>query len=649
MTAEIYPQRRWSRMRSVAAAQAGNIIADKQSFRLQLQWPNSYEELLASADAEITPENSLLERTLQKGRVILAAEAGAGKTWLLARIAQLASSTQNVIPVLIQLKNLSALQPVSETDDLEFTIRNLLSIAVPDPRSALIVRGNVPPFILLLDGLNEVSRTVAEPVITAVDELARRYPFLSVLVTDRLVRRAIDPDRWNLVTILPLSDDEVQRVWTNAAQPNDLPKNIGLLNRPFFLDTALSTDITASSEAGTIDRYFRQIVHISSGELDDLANTAFDAYAQYHGITMPEDWLHQHITGTTYEHLVESGAVRNSGGRVWFTHHLLHDFLAARSLSQHESVWGPDAFDVVTLTAASFDSLRLTVEQLADIVRADRLIRRVYDWNYYGAAYALVPGSVSEETRTVILAMLADKKWDAVAATVTLVTDALRVDGSATSRQLLAADDRSEIFRVVRQQSSEQSWFADWVKLFTTPDGTVADESMIEGLRTEDSIVSWTLANVLRRCRIEPTALNRLLTISEDASPVIRWRAIHVLGAIPSVDSIQSLKSRLQDSDKWVRYGAVRSIVEIAARTPELSLRDIALSALHELLQQGRPDESVIRELSRALDVVHQPDGWAYAVAPIIQQLIGLSETRVEQDKWGLLMASIVSRSSQQS
>lgn len=646
MMAEKFSQSRWTQMRRAAAALASNITADRTSFHLKLQWPGSYEQLLAAADVEGTPEESLLDRTMHEGRVFLSAEAGAGKTWLLARMVQRALSEQNVIPVLVQLKNLSALRPISENDDLEFTIRSLLSIAVPDPRQALMELGEVPSFILMFDGLNEVSRNVAGPVITAVDELARRYPFLSVLITDRLVRRPLDLSRWSLATILPLSDDEVQRVLTSAAQPHDLPNDFGLLNRPFFLDTALETDITSSSEAGTIDTYFHQVVRVSLEELDPLADIAFDAYAQYQGTTMPEDWLRQRVAEPVYKHLLVSGAVRHSGGRVWFTHHLLHDFLAARSLSVHESAWGPDAFDVVTLTAASFDSLRLTVEQLADINRADRLIGRVYNWNYYGAAYALVQGCVSEETRTVILAMLADKKWDTVSATVTQVTDALRVDGSPIARQLLAAQDRDDIFRIVRQQGSEQVWFTDWVRLFTTPDAAVADESMVEGLRAEDSILSWTLANVLRRCRITPAGVSRLLAITDDDSPVVRWRVVHVLGAIPSSDSIQGLWPRLRDDDKWVRYGAVRSLVEIAASTSDSSLRDIALSMLAELLQGGRRDDSVIRELSRALDVAHQPDGWAYAVAPLIQQLIGLSETQAEQDKWGQLMVSIASRSS---
>ena len=61
-----------------------------------------------------------------------------------------------------------------------------------------------------------------------------------------------------------------------------------------------------------------------------------------------------------------------------------------------------------------------------------------------------------------------------------------------------------------------------------------------------------------------------------------------------------------------------------------------------QLVQSRQLDGSVLRELGRALDVRPQPDGWADTVAPLIQQLIGTSETLIEQDQWGRVMASIL-------
>ena len=641
MAAKDSEQSPWQEMRQEAAAAADAITKDRTPFSLQLDWPHSYQQLLSGTETEPTGEHTLLSRTLETGRVLLSSEAGSGKTWLLARLIKWALSTDDAIPILIQLKNLAYDEPLSQRDGIEPVIRSLLSIAVPDPRPILMDPGYVPALIVMIDGLNEVPRGAAEPVLAAVDELARRYPFLNVLITDRLVRRPVDLDRWRLSTVLPLTENVIRSVWAEEHESIDLPPALGLLSRPFFLDTALITDITENTEAATIGAFFTRRVGINDKGLDDLADTAYDAYANYQGRTMPEAWLKRRVKRAAFGRLVESDAIRTNRKRAWFTHHLLHDFLAAHSLAAHAAKWEPEAFDVVTLMAASFDSLRLGVEQLSDRARADNLVRRIYDWNYYGAAYALVPEFVSDETRTVILAMLADKKWDPVQATVLQVTDALRFNGSSLAQELLEIESREGLSDIVRRLDSDQLWFTKWVQLFTTPDGAEIDSGAIDDLRTEDSITSWTLANVLRRSRLGALGLMRLINISSDNSPVVRWRAVHAIGAHPSDESAQALRARLEDTDRWVRYGAVRSIVEVASRTDNPQLRDKIFSWLIELVQSRRLDASVLRELGRALDVQPRPSDWAYTVAPLIQQLVGISETLAEQDMWVRIMTSI--------
>jgi len=61
-----------------------------------------------------------------------------------------------------------------------------------------------------------------------------------------------------------------------------------------------------------------------------------------------------------------------------------------------------------------------------------------------------------------------------------------------------------------------------------------------------------------------------------------------------------------------------------------------------QLVQSRQLDSSMLRELGRALDVRPQPDGWVNTIAPLIQQLVGISETLAEQDQWGRVIASIL-------
>jgi hypothetical protein len=242
--------------------------------------------------------------------------------------------------------------------------------------------------------------------------------------------------------------------------------------------------------------------------------------------------------------------------------------------------------------------------------------------------------------------MLADKKWDPVWATVVQVTDALRFDGSSVARRLLGAKDRIALFRILQEIQSDETWFRRWVELFTTPDQTAATPQMIEQLHEDDSVTSWTLANVLRRCTFGASVLDALIVTASDSSAVVRWRTVHVLGAHPSPRAFEAVQARITDEDQWVQYGAARSAVEMAALTHDPAMRPYIISALIKLAQSGRLSQSALRELSRALDIRPQPPGWPLAVGPLIQQLIGLSQTAAEQDRWGQVMTSIASAES---
>lgn len=635
----------WSDLREEAVRAGRAITVGQKPFQLTIGWPKTYELLLASAKSDTTPESGLLSRALEDGRIMLAAEAGSGKTWLLARLIDLAIQSSSALPALVLLRNLTADSSRAQTAGRELMIRHLLDNSVPRLSKVVTTPGNVPQVLLLVDGLNEIARGDVGQVISAIDEIGRRYPFISIIATDRLVRRPIDLDRWSLATILPLDEAEVRRVWQESAHGRSLPTAPETLNRPFLLGAALASDVTSTTQATTIlEQYFHSDVGLTQAALADLADVAFDAYAIFRAATMPTDWLRQRVNAQVYTQLIDSGTLRENNSQASFTHHLFHDFLAALSLSHREQQWDRDAFDAVTLNAASFDALPLAVGELPDAAKADLLVRRIYDWSYYGASYALVQGSVSQEMYTAILAMLGDKRWDIIRATVTQVTDALRHVDTQLSRQLLRAKSRAELFPILRAIESTQGWFADWVALFTTPDGSTADVDLVDKLRSLDSIESWTLANVLRRCHLTEAGTTHLLSISADQSPVIRWRAVHVLGAHPSERAFSAVRSLLQDDDRWVRYGAIRASIEIAALTTQPTLRTQILSAVLELVEQNRLDYSMGRELVRSLDVDPPPNDWADVITPLIQQLTGQAKTLEEQGALERLMASIALR-----
>src|SRR6185369_16186165 len=109
---------------------------------------------------------------------------------------------------------------------------------------------------------------------------------------------------------------------------------------------------------------------------------------------------------------------------------------------------------------------------------------------------------------------------------------------------------------------------------FATPRGSALSDDDLAAIEHEDSLIGWTVANVAKRTTIsesQAAMLRRLLQNAED--PIVRWRAAHVLGAHPSEDNVTALLDALNDPYHWVRYGAVRSLIELAARSSDLRPR----------------------------------------------------------------------------
>ncbi|MCX4557855.1 hypothetical protein OHA02_16795 [Streptomyces phaeochromogenes] len=629
-------------MREAAQTWLESITLDRKAFQINVAWPKTYDDLLSGCWSETTPYSGLAEHALKGGRVLLSAEAGSGKTHLLARAGISVASSGRALPVWVPLRDIPSL---AHKASAESYIGAIISLSKPALNPLLASSRRVPPVLILADGLNEIPKDLSQLAIDALDELARRYPFVSVIVTERLARRTVPLERWSLATVLPLSAEQIQVVWKSAHKEAPSSDAMKLLQNPFFLDKAtLFKPSDSSNGARIIASYFSRLAGVTDSVIDQLSETSFNAYARDRGMLIPRTMFRSDVDPKGVKALLASEMIRQSDDFVWFSHHLFHDYLASRYLVRRPAIWNRDSFDTVTTGAASFDALRLAVDQIGDPAIADEFIRQIYDWNYFGAAYSLVQGRVTSEMRVALLAMLADKRWDSVSATAQQVTDALRLDGTGISQRMLAAPTRADLLQIVREFPSTNESFTRWKTIFTIPDGELVGADIVGDLRSGDPMEAWTLANVLRRCRLSKNGETELLGIAKSDSAVERWRAVHVLGFHPSPATEAMVEILLMDADGWVRYGAVRALVEIAAKTADSQLRTRIIKRFIESLAEEKLDEKMLHELFRVLDVYPQPTGWPETVAPLVQQLASTSINSMEHERWSTLMARIASR-----
>ena len=229
-------------------------------------------------------------------------------------------------------------------------------------------------------------------------------------------------------------------------------------------------------------------------------------------------------------------------------------------------------FNSVTFQASSFDSIALA---FAAVPRENKaaFVRQVYDWNSYAIAFALSEpeyrrvDDLDREIEHVVLSLLAEKRWDAVIPSAERSIDALSLFPAEKSQGLLAVSSPEQLLRDVNRIESESSWFREWKEVFCLPsDSEIADE-LVSRLSDEDSIIGWTLANVLKRVRLCTRQIELVSDFTRSDRLVVRWRAIHVLGGYPRERSkLEGFRLLDGDPDYWVKYGAIRSLVEIAAR-----------------------------------------------------------------------------------
>lgn len=639
------PKDQLSRLRDRARKLCHSWPLDQVQFSIETGWAQSYTEIFAGKFERLLQEEKILESVLNRGRAIIAGRGGDGKTWLLRRLYKQVHD-RGEVPVLLDLKQWTGADyeewnewTASKVGDAaDFLVRRFSGLDL-----GAIDLDRLPPDvskILLVDGLNEITSAVGGQILQLLDELVRDQINLSVLVADRLIRRELpNPSRWSIGTPLPLSEEQVRKhLGANfGVEPG------GILTSPFFLDAEIKYHLGGHRRSQASASFLTVHGGITEGDLDRLGEAAFNAYQHSRSRVFDRDPFAQ-VAGDAAMTALERSDVLVSAAddRVYFLHHILHDYLAARHFATWSAEsWTPQALSDLSFNSSSFDTVELVFEQLGE-ERADLFLRKLYDWNLYAAGYALAQARdedvrVGTAMRAMIFAMLAEKRFDAILATREKANDALALMQLSDSRPFREAESLEAIFSALDAIQSNDGWFADWKRLFqTTPDFRLSFETLAS-IRAPDSITGWTVANVAKRSLVDGNA-PALLTewIGDERSETVRWRIAHVLGALPTTTSLEALLVLLDhDNDDSVRYGAIRSIVELASRA-DPHLRNAVSVEVGERAARISDQPRIRGELRRCLlvDPEAVTSDWLSFVAEVVRSLFVAIDNTNERDLW---------------
>lgn len=649
------PQAHLENLRTQVRQTAASTQVAQPEFALRICWADSYDSLFLGRGTE-TDESAILRRVETEGRVILAGRGGAGKSQLLLRILRL-SVDRGYVAILVRLQRW-------EKRDYELW-QQTTKASVADGAAFLIDRFGcpetsvmeldwLPPMtkkLLIVDGLNEVSTPVGLQILQALDELTRNQIGMSALVADRLVRRDLPPPvRWSLGLVLPLSDESISKFSLGELAPGAARR---LLDSPYFLDAALKKESILKGRALTHEEYFRTHGSLNTAELDLTGAAAFYAYQESCSRTISIESFISRTSDSIVGRLVEAGIlVLEAGDGGHFSHHLMHDYLVARHVASLQAErWTRQTLEIMTLEQSSFDPVALAFEHLEG-GRADQFLRHLYDWNLYATGYALGessngPLAPSVEMQTIIYAMLAEKRFDLVLQTRRRATDALLLIQSDIARHFAEAPTIEAVFHELMKLDSRAEWFVRWRELFVRDSAAGLVPSELEALRSDDSVIGWTAANVARRMHLTDGQLDALQNMLTQLTGTVRWRVAHVLGAFPSHENFAVLLQSFADSsDQLVQYGALRSLVEMAARADDPELRKAIVDSLVERIEVVERNSRLKDELARALvvDPAVVSGGWKHVVARFAREFFVRTEDPVQQDRWRAYVSDVEAR-----
>ncbi|MCW2981285.1 MAG: hypothetical protein JWO14_3012 [Solirubrobacterales bacterium] len=619
---------------------AEGLELPEPAFHFTIGLAEGHLPLLEGRFTEEGEPQILIDAALKHGRVLLHGEGGVGKSTVAKRLL-IKVRQEEGFAALVDLRdwNPDILSTWEELDGEPVTRADLLLEGLGNPRfneGDLALLGESTAAIIVFDGLNETPGPTAASILEVAEEIARRNPRVGILVTDRLLRRSLPSRRWQLASVVEVSAPDGTVSLSSLARGN-----------AFFLSLAIKNGLGDRPAKGVLDEYLSRHVGLTGQGLSRASKAAADAYFESSSRVFDLARFISTAGDDAVDSLVDGGVLRRQGSEGVFSHHLFHDDLAARWLAAAgEDQWNAKTFEALTFEANSFDALALALTRIDEPELADRFVLSVYDYNYYGTAYALAEGvrlggtRVGQDTYLAIVAMLAERRFDPMLPTFDQVEDALRLFEDETAISLRRARSVEELLEEVAKFEVADPVICKWQPLFVTAPGSPATEQIVNFLVGANPLLGWTAANVLRRTKISPEQLARVWSVlADDERPVVRWRAAHALGSQPEDGSVERLFGATCDEDSLVRYGAVRSLVDLAAE--HQSLREPILARLEIEAERLVDDPRPAKELERSLQRVESDAAWLDAITPLVEELWAKAPTDERREHWRLVARQI--------
>ena len=280
---------------------------------------------------------------------------------------------------------------------------------------------------------------------------------------------------------------------------------------------------------------------------------------------------------------------------------------------------------------------------LASPATGDRFLQAVYNWHWLyavktvGVSTDRVGKLFSKEVEVWLACCAAEKVLDPLIWTSEATKAMLEGLSNTVFRRSATVRSPQDIIELSHLIESDSDWFLRWRKTFALGSDHAGREADLQLVAGKDPVMGWAVSNAAKRWTLEEADLRHLRAIYRSTNDIdVRWRVVHTLGAFKSSANVELLFHALdKEQGEWVRYGAIRSLVELAIEGTD-DERARVLDGLRVRL--GVLTTRLQLKLGEAVFVSHPPAGWAEAVRPLLNEAASRQQLLVDVDRWRILI-----------
>jgi hypothetical protein len=313
--------------------------------------------------------------------------------------------------------------------------------------------------------------------------------------------------------------------------------------------------------------------------------------------------------------------------------------------------WTSALFDAATFKTSSTETLAFAAERLKG--GADAFLHAVYDWSYTAAFQCVIDlARTAREPSlprfaSVITVSVAEKCFDPFEITAKNAREQLKALNTSTARMLGGARDLSDFLQLVSGVVVDPP-YQTWKELYCRKSAADCSEEDIH-LLAADPLIGWTAANVFRRGMLSAVRQGQARTIfwlskGQGNLTPMRWRVVHLLGAYPEIDNILLLRTALREDNYWVRYGALRGLMECAHSCADEQGRRELLEEIYTELKDIEFDDkpTLLREAHRTALIQRATSEWYRTVLPFLEKVADLAvASGAERVAWDEVLGEV--------